>query len=335
MELNIGIIGTGAIGEDHIRRITQIVAGAKVVALSDISAENAKRIAEKYQVTFYKTGNEVIQAPEVDAVVIASWDPTHAGYVLECIKAKKYVLCEKPLATSAKECLDIMNTEIECGKRLVQVGFMRRYDRGYAKLKEIIKSGKIGQPLLVHCCHRNRVPGPQHTTDMTIANSGIHEIDIMRWLLDEEYVSGQAFVAKQNKYAEDELEDPQMILLKTKSGVRIDIEVNMNAGYGYDIQCEVVGEKGVVRLSDPSTIMMKSDGVHGHEVYADWSDRFIEAYDIEFQQWVDSIKESGPVGPSSWDGYIACVTAETLIKARGDETIEKIISEQKPEFYSS
>lgn len=333
MDLRIGVVGTGAIGEDHIRRLTDVITGARVVALSDINEENARRIAKKYNVTYYKTGHEVIWSPDVDAVVIASWDPTHAEFVLECIKAKKYVLCEKPLATSAQECLEIVNTEMNGGKKLVQVGFMRRFDKGYGKLKEIIDSGKIGEPLMVHCCHRNRVPGPQHTTDMTIKNSGIHEIDVIRWLLGEDYESGQVLMAKQNKNAEDGLLDPQIMLLKTKSGVRIDVEVNMNSNYGYDIQCEVVGEKGVIRLPDPNTILMKSDGMNAYEIYSDWSMRFVEAYDIEFQQWIDSIKESGPVGPSAWDGYVACVTADTLIKARKQDTIEAIMIDPQPGFY--
>lgn len=333
MELRIGVVGTGAIGEDHIRRLTEVITGARVVALSDINEENARRIAKKYNAVFYKTGNEVIWSPDVDAVLIASWDPTHAGYVLECIKAKKYVLCEKPLATSAEECLEIVNAEIQGKKKLVQVGFMRRYDTGYRELKEMLKSGIIGEPLMVHCCHRNRIPGPQHTTDMTIKNSGIHEIDVLRWLLDEEYESGQVLTVKQNKNAESELEDPQIMLLKTKSGVRIDVEVNMNSHYGYDIQCEIVGEKGVIRLPDPNTILTKLSGRNSYEIYADWSFRFTRAYDIEIQQWIDSIKGSGPVGPSAWDGYVACITADTLIEARKRETIEPIIIQPRPEFY--
>lgn len=333
MQLRIGIIGTGAIGKEHIKRITNTITGARVVALTDIQEEYAKKIAEKHGLIFYKTGKDLIHSEEVDAIIIASSDPTHAEYVLECIKAKKYVLCEKPLATSGEDCLEIMDEEIKGGKKLVQVGFMRRYDRGYVELKEIIKSGKIGLPLMVHACHRNKETGSNYTTDMLISNSGIHEIDVMRWLLEEEYETAQAFSARQNQNASSETKDPQMMLLKTKSGVRIDVEINMNSGYGYDIQCEVVGEKGIVRLSDPHTIEMKLSGMKSYEIYPDWMGRFDEAYNIEIQEWINSIKEGGPIGPDSWDGYVACVVADTLIKSRKNGEIEKILLESKPEFY--
>jgi len=335
MELRIGVIGTGAIGEDHIRRITNVVAGAKVVAVSDINVENAKRIAEEYNSVFYETGEQVIHSKEVDAVVIASWDPTHAHFVLECIKASKYVLCEKPLATSAEDCKKITEAEISCGKHLIQVGFMRRFDKGYKQIKSVIESGKIGEPLMLHCIHRNRIPGPKHTTVMSIKNSVIHEIDVIRWLLGEDYKSAQVIIPKSTRLAEEGLKDPQIILLETQSGVRIDVESFVNCQYGYDVQCEVVGEKGTVRLPDPANVRMRLKGVNSYEIYPDWSDRFIEAYDIEFMQWVNSVKQETLFGPSAWDGYVACVTADACTRAREEGSIVPIMMPKRPAFYDN
>jgi myo-inositol 2-dehydrogenase/D-chiro-inositol 1-dehydrogenase len=334
MDLRIGVIGTGAIGEDHIRRLTNTINGAKVVALTDINVDNAKRIADKYGAEFYETGEEVIEAPEVDAIVIASWDPTHAQYVLAAIKAGKFVFCEKPLATSANDCKKIVAAEIAGGKQLVQVGFMRRFDKGYRQIKAVIEDGKIGEPLMLHCVHRNRIPGPKHTTEMNIKNSVIHEIDVLRWLLDEDYKTAQVLMPKSSRLAEEGLSDPQIVLLETKSGVRIDVESFVNCQYGYDVQCEVVGETGTVRLPDPANVVMRSKGAYSYEIFSDWSDRFIEAYDIEFQEWVDAVKQNVVKGPTAWDGYVACVTADACTEARENSTIVTINTPERPKFYN-
>jgi len=334
MTLHVGVIGTGAIGEDHIRRLTTVITGAKVVAVSDINMDHAKKIAEKYEATCYATGEELIEAPEVDAIVVASWDPSHAHYVLLAIKFRKFVLCEKPLATSAEDCKKIVDAEIAAQKHLVQVGFMRRFDRGYQQLKTIIENGKIGDPLMLHCVHRNPIPGPKHTTEMSIKNSVIHEIDVLRWLLGEDYKTAQVLLPKSSRLAENGLRDPQIVLLETQSGVRIDIESFVNCQYGYDVQCEVVGETGTIRLPDPATAIMRSQGARSYEIFSDWSDRFIEAYDIEFQQWVDAVKQDTVKGPTAWDGYVACITADACTEAREKGTIVPITMPTCPDFYA-
>lgn len=331
--IQVGVIGCGAIGRDHIRRMTEDVMDTKVVAVSDVFVENGQKVATQYGCAFYERGEDLINDPAVEAVVICSTDDTHARFVLACIAAKKPVLCEKPLGVSEAECRQIVDAEMQNGRRLVQVGFMRRYDEGYRALKTMIKSGRIGQPLLIHACHRNLTHTPWHTSDMTIKNSGIHEIDVLRWLLDEDYVSGQVLTVGQNLRESGGLIDPQVMLLETKSGVRIDVEVNMSSGYGYDIQCEVVGQKGTVRLPDPATIRVRSNGAASYEILDDWSKRFIEAYDTEFTEWVASLNSGKLLGPSAWDGYVACMTADTLIKARNEQSIRTLEIPETPEFY--
>ena len=334
MDLRVGIIGTGAIGEDHVRRLTEVIAGAKVVAVSDIDTARAERIAEQYGARFYDTGEAVIEAPEVDAVVIASWDPTHAQYVIAAIKTGKFIFCEKPLATSADDCQKIIQAEIAAGKCLVQVGFMRRYDRGYRQIKSAIENGAIGAPLMLHCVHRNRIPGPNHATEMSIKNSVIHELDVLRWLLGEDYKTAQVVMPKSSSLAKGGLRDPQIVLLETQSGVRIDIESFVNCQYGYDVQCEVVGETGTVRLPDPANVVMRFSGARSCAIFPDWTDRFAEAYDIELRQWVDASRRGTVEGPKAWDGYVACITADACTVAREKGSIVPVFTPECPAFYN-
>ena len=333
--LNVGVIGCGGMGRDHVRRLTHVITSTKVVAVSDVFEEGGRKVADQYGVKFYKDGVDLIHDPEVDAVVVCTADEFHAPLVLACIEAGKYVFCEKPLAPTADDCMKVIKAEMAFGRRLVQVGFMRRYDNGYRAMKKFIDEGKIGAPLLIHACHRNFSHVPGHTSDMTIANSGVHELDVLRWLLGEDYVAGGVICGKQNR-GEDPavLLDPQVMILETKSGVRIDVEINQHAGYGYDIQCEVVGEKGVVSLPDPATIHTRLDCQAGYEVYHDWTQRFIQAYDTEFEEWAQSVAEGKLVGPSAWDGYAACLGADACNRARNEgNDMLPIELEETPAFY--
>ena len=142
MTVRVGVIGVGMIGEDHIRRLSQVVAGAEVVALTDVDPDRAAAVAASYGVpTVHATGQDVISDAAVDAVVVCSWGPTHEEYVLASIAAGKPVFCEKPLAETPEACERMVEAEVAAGRRLVQVGFMRRFDRAYRALKEVVDAG--------------------------------------------------------------------------------------------------------------------------------------------------------------------------------------------------
>src|SRR6266850_233969 len=258
MAYKVGVIGTGAIGVEHARRINQRIGGASVVAVTDIDGKRAKEVAAAIGARALSNGRDLISAPEVDVVVVTSWGPTHEEFVLAAIAAGKPVFCEKPLATTAAGCMRIVEAEMKHGKRLVQVGFMRRYDAGYRALREVVAGGKIGDPLLVHCAHRNAAVGDSYTTDMAITDTVIHEIDVLRWLLDDDYVAVQVIYPRKTRNASNHLRDPQLVMMETAKGIRIDVEVFVNCKYGYDIQCEVVGETGVARLPEPPSVSRRS-----------------------------------------------------------------------------
>lgn len=338
--LKVGIVGCGAIGKDHCRRIIEKVPGATVVAVSDYNAAAADETAAKYGIKSY--GNDckgMIADPEVEAVVITSIDPTHHDYVMEVLKYKKWCFCEKPLSQNAKDCEEIIAREVAIGHRLVQVGFMRRYDRGYAEMKRIIDSGAIGKPLVIKACHRNVSQGPGFKTENGITNVAIHELDICRWLLDDEYQDAQVVRVRQSDNSTKGYDNPQVVLLRTKKNCFIDVEVQVADGYGYDIQCEVVCENGTVKLPDPMAVVRRArpdktqDPFIEQPIMTDWKERFIEAYDIELCDWVDSIAKGKLHGPSVWDGYVACVAGDACNASRGTSTFLPVNTIEKPEMY--
>jgi myo-inositol 2-dehydrogenase/D-chiro-inositol 1-dehydrogenase len=321
----VGVIGVGLIGEDHVRRLTTVVDGASVTAVTDVDSGRAEAVAKQYGVpAVHPTGEDVIADPAVDAVVVASWGPTHEQYVLAGIAAGKPVFCEKPLATTREACERVLAAETTAGHRLVQVGFMRRYDSAYQAVRAAVEEGSIGVPLLAHMAHRNPAVPPTVTSEDAINDSAVHEVDVTRWLLGEEITAVAVLSPKRSSHAAASLQDPMVVMFRTASGVLVDDELGLNVRYGYDIRCEVVCETGQARLpsSDP--------------VPPDWRVRFSDAYDTEFRSWVADVTAGRePSGPSAWDGYAATVVAGACVSALHSGVWADVVLSERPALYGA
>jgi len=324
MTVRVGVIGAGIMGADHVNTLHRKVSGAVVTMVADVDIERAKAVAQPMVgATATADALALIADEAVDAVVIASHDSTHADLVLAAIHTGKPVLCEKPLAPTISECLSIVRAEAggPAGEPLVSLGFMRRFDPGYTEMKQALAEGSIGSPLVVHCISRGVSSAPGASNESSVTGSAIHEFDVLPWLLGSPIVEVSWHSGRPSGLV-DGLTDPHLLLLRTANGVLSTLEVFLNARYGYDVRCEIVGEQGTLALTEPAR--MVTDLSRGRTVGypADWRPRFADAYRLELQAWIDLL-ESGNTGQptvlaSAHDGLVAAVVAEAVIKSMHD-----------------
>jgi len=321
MNTRIGIIGTGVMGTAHAETISAHTARTEIVAICDPDESRAANVASRVNCpNVYTDPFELIGRADVDAVLVASPDETHFELASACIKAGKPVLCEKPLATNAVDCMRLVELGAATGRELVQVGFMRRFDPLYAELKEAFAKGVIGKALIVRCVHRNAVAPWFFVPGMSILNAMVHEIDICRWLLGTEFRR-----IRIDRIPEAKSDDPILATLETTAGGVVSIEVFMNAGYGYDIRTEIVGQEGVLVMGHPPMGSLVSTSAGYLPFPSDFRVRFADAYRIQFQAWIDAVVAGINVGASAWDGFVASFVAEAGLRSFTSGGWEEIV----------
>ena len=303
MSLAVGVIGTGVMGAEHARLLREATSGAHLAAVCD--ADEARAAAAAAGGEVFTDGLALIASDKVQAVVIASPDATHAQYALACVAAGKQVLCEKPIAATAAEGLAIVQAETALGRRLVTVGFMRRFDPAYAEIQAARIAGSIGAPVLLHNVHRNAAAPAWFTSAMAVTNSLVHEIDISRWLLGSEMINAQVTSAPGG--------DPILVTMQTDKGEIVSTEVFMNATYGYHVHAQLVGRLGSVEMAAPTRTLTNLAAAQSFGFPPNWVPRFTEAYRLQMQAWIDAVAKGTHVGASAWDGYITTSIAEQIV----------------------
>lgn len=332
--LGIAVIGTGKMGSDHVRRFGRTVGGARVVAVADPDGDRVKEVAAGLEgASAHTDPAAAIAAPGVDAVLIASPGPAHEEAILHALERRLPVLCEKPLTPDPAGALRIMEAEARLGRRLVQVGFMRRYDAEYARLKELLDAGGIGRPLFLHCRHRNAASPSFFTSDMLISDSVVHEVDAARWLLGQEITAVTVFSPTPASAAREGLRDPRFVLMETSGGAVVDVEIFVNCGFGYQVQCEAVGESGTARIGDGHAMVVQSAGRWGGEIDQDFTVRFADAYDRQLRRWVAAAALGRVDGPDAWDGYAAAAVSEAGLTAARSGVRTRVELAQRPSLY--
>ncbi|MFE9097425.1 Gfo/Idh/MocA family protein [Streptomyces sp. NPDC007264] len=334
--LGVAVLGAGHMGADHIRRLDRAVSGARVVSVVDPDTDRAEEAAAGIDgVLVHTEAAAGMDAPGVQAVLIASPDPAHEEALLEAFARGLPVLCEKPLVPDPAGALRVVEAEARLGRRLAQVGFMRRYDAAYMRLKSLLDGGRLGRPLMLHCTHRNVSSPPEFTTAMLIDSSVSHEIDAARWLLGQELTAVTVLRPRPSSNAPDGLLDPQLVLFETSGGALVDVEIFVNSGFGYQVRCEAVCEHGSAGIGDERAMVVTTAGGACEEVAQDYLVRFADAYDREVQAWVDATRRGRVCGPTVWDGYAASAVARAGVRAQESGRRESVDLAPRPPLYGS
>ena len=333
MTIRIAVIGAGIMGCDHARIFATDLPGAAVQVVCDASAPRARALADAVGAAdVMSDGEAAIARTDVDAVIIASPDFTHAPLSLACIRAGKRALCEKPLSQSVAECLSVMQAEQAAGQRHIQLGFMRRFDQSYAEMKAALDKGTLGRALMMHNFHRNvETPAADFTGAMAITNSAPHEFDVVRFVLGTEYAAISAFQPKRS----DALVAPVFMVLETTDGQLVNIEINNNAAYGYDVRGELVGEAGSISMNAATYSRLDAGLAQRNGYDADWRGRYAEAYRRQNRAFLHFVRTGAfsTIGSDAWDGYAAAVVAEAGARALAEGRRVAVQMQTQPSFY--
>ena len=282
----------------------------------------------------FASGPDLIGDDSVEAVLIASPDPTHAELAVACIEAGKPVLCEKPLGVDIEDAKRVLEAEVAGGRKLVQVGLMRAFDPQHTALKQAIDAGEIGRPLLFRGIHAHWEADEVRTAVNVIVNSAVHDIHSARWLMGDDvasvYTSHIASVPERPESA-------RLVLLQLvfRGGGLASIEVNLDCNYGYEVVVEVTGERGTLRTPSITAPVLRKGGGATRAIESDWLERFEMAYRIEAEAWVWAARAGGATGPTVWDGYRAMRVAEAAERSIATGRAEAVLDEPRPDLYDA
>jgi myo-inositol 2-dehydrogenase/D-chiro-inositol 1-dehydrogenase len=316
MTIRVGLIGAGNIGTSHARDLAHRVAGSTVSVIYDFDEARAQQLAAELGARAVTSYQAVIDADDVDAVLIASPDQFHSEQALACLAAGKPTLCEKPLAPLEDDARRVLDAEVTIGRRLIMMGFMRRFDPGYVELKAAMGPEGIGDPLIIRNSHRNEIAPYGLDSALSITNAAIHEIDINRWLCDDEYAWVEVLTGRNGPLTPEGQHDPLFLLLKTTAGTIIDVEMFVQSQLGYEVTCAVTGAMGAAEMGDGAYVTASRALHRGHDLPQQWLGRFQEAYRLQLQAWITHLLDGGPMpGASTWDGYVGAVVSSRAVES--------------------
>lgn len=334
-DLRIAVVGAGMMGADHIRRITTAITGATVSAVVEPdAARRGAALADAPGAQGFTDLDGALASGLADAVLIATPGQFHEEALLAVLTAGLPVLCEKPLTKEPESSWRVVEAEMAGGKQLIQVGFMRRFDREYEQLRALIADRAAGELVMLHARHRNASVPASYVQSMLINDSVVHEFDVVPWLAGGVVRSVEVKYPRRNSGAPERLREPILVIMELDNGVLVDVEMNVSIGFGYQVSTEAVFEQGVARIGEPSGLQLFQAGRFAVAEHADYTTRFREAYDRQVQAWVDGARRGVVAGPSAFDGYkvaVCCAAGVEALDKEGPVTVDLPVT---PAFYA-
>jgi myo-inositol 2-dehydrogenase / D-chiro-inositol 1-dehydrogenase len=315
--LNIGIIGAGRIGNVHARTLATRIPQAIPAAVTDVNPQAAHELADRCGIERV-AGNaeEILSDPSIDAVLICSSTDTHADLVVEAANAGKHIFCEKPIDHTLAKIDRALAAVKKAGVKL-QVGFNRRFDASFARVRAAVASGEIGSPHLMHIISRD--PGPPPISYIKVSGGifldmTIHDFDMARFLIGDEVetIYTAAGVRVDPAIGEAGDLDTALIVLHFRNGVIGTIDNSRKAVYGYDQRVEVLGSAGSIATANcypNEAVVSTAESVRRDLPLNFFMDRYTESFANELQAFVDAVLKDEPTPVTGMDGRIPVVMA--------------------------
>jgi myo-inositol 2-dehydrogenase/D-chiro-inositol 1-dehydrogenase len=339
----IGVIGAGNMGKVHIENIMTVIPQGFLKYVSDPYPDTYNTWAKEFDypqaADDYKT---IINDPDVDAVIICAPAAVHGDLIIEAAKAGKHIFCEKPFDYSVDKIVEAMRTVDKTGVKL-QLGFNRRFDRNFAKVRELIDKGGIGDIHVIKITSRDPVPpsmgyftapGGEHCSIYT--DTTIHDFDMARYLNNCEIIEVYAMGSKLINKDKPEItrDDTCVITLRFADNSLCVIDNSWEAVYGYDQRVEVLGTKGAVTVENETfsrTTLHCRDGIIGEKPVVTIKERYGSAYAREIHQFILAIQNNTPIPVTGTDGLLSIVIANAARKSAEEDRPVKI-SEMMPKL---
>lgn len=309
-KLRIGVIGAGRIGKLHANNLKNSVQGAELAAISDVDLKAASGLAEQLGVDkVYQDYKKILEDRDIDAVFICASTDMHSPISIAAAKAGKHIFCEKPIDHDLEKISQVLEAVKKAGVKY-QVGFNRRFDRNFKKVRETVREGKIGDVHIVRVTSRDpQAPSASYakTSGGIFIDMTIHDFDMVRYLSGSEVTEVSVFGAN--------LVDPEIgkagdtdtcvISLRFKNGALGMIDNSRQAVYGYDQRVEVFGSRGCIKAENETannTVLLTAEAVTSEKPLWFFLERYNDAFIQEAREFVDACLNGKDTPVGAFDG---------------------------------